>query len=270
MDALRHLGELERVAEQDERPAPRCPSRARRRGRSGRPRRPRACRASRRAPRARRATRCRRRAATSGSRTSSSSPGLDVLALVGLSPCLTPWKSSPSSRGRALDLVEQVVDHLVALRRDPDLLPCARAARDQPRAAVRLARPGRPLDEEVGVRRGRRASARCSSSSRPLHASRRRAAGRAAAAAEVRVAAVAGEHRGGEPAQRRPLRLRVDTGRRGRAPSAAARRASPSPRRSTIVPVALSIAVTVQPVPSSAGSSPAVAVVEVVLLRRET
>ncbi len=66
MHALRDLGELERVAEQDEPPRGGAAGERVGEARSGRPRRRRACRARRRAPRARRARRCRRPAAPPG------------------------------------------------------------------------------------------------------------------------------------------------------------------------------------------------------------
>ncbi len=50
------------------------------------------------------------------------------------SPRLMPLKSRPSSAAARLDLVEQVVDHLVALRGDADLASLRDQVRDQPRA----------------------------------------------------------------------------------------------------------------------------------------
>ena len=50
-----------------------------------------------------------------------------------------------------LDLGEQVVDRLVAGRRDADADPVAQQVDDHARAGVRLARAGRPLDEEHAV-----------------------------------------------------------------------------------------------------------------------
>ena len=50
-----------------------------------------------------------------------------------------------------LDGLEQVVDGLVAVRRDGHALAIREQRRDHVRAGVRLARAGRPLDEQVAA-----------------------------------------------------------------------------------------------------------------------
>ena len=105
------------------------------------------------------------------------------------------------SRPRRLDLGEQLVDRLVALRGDADPLAAREQVRDEPRARPRLPRAGRALDEEVralDVARRARSSPRAAR----LHA---RAAERRLAPQELSrcgVAAVARAQRAAEPHER--------------------------------------------------------------------
>ena len=254
MDALRHLGELERVAEQDEPPG---------RGAAG--------------DRvgeavlagfvdhervelavellAREQPRRSRHELDLGIEHVAELSRLHVLALVVVAAVLDAAELQPLLGRRLLHRVEEVVDHLVALRRDPDLPPLPQEMRDQARATVGLARPGRPLHDEVRARRAGRA-ARAARRARGTARASRRAAARAAAAARG-----ADRRRRRRAARRRtgaapPAVPSWRTARPGRARSAAAASRMALPRLSVTVPVTLSSAVTVQPVPSSCGSSP--------------
>ena len=184
VDALRYLGELERVAEQDQRLRRRAAWRPRRRAEI--------CPASsitsvsiadrvadrekkndgagdQRAPRA------------AGSRRRP--PLLDAIALVLAAALAAPERLAPLLH-RGPRLLEEVVDHLVALRGDADL----------PSLASRLviaARPGRSCPTpaapaRTGTSRSSRACERCCSPRSAAAPGRRRAAGRAARAAAVR------------------------------------------------------------------------------------
>ncbi len=122
--------------------------------------------------------------ANSGSANSCFRPVPDEPPVV-LLALLQALEVEPLLAGRALHLVEQVVDRLVALRRHADPLPGAQERRDQPGAAIRLARPGRALDEQIGAGRGRRrarAARRCPSAA----PARRPGEGRGGAAAAGR------------------------------------------------------------------------------------
>ena len=151
----------------------------------------------------------------------------------------------------------------------PTFLPLPDQVRDQARAAVRLARAGRPLDDEVRALEPVEQRPLL----RELAPLQRRAAERRLAPQqplEMRVAAVAGENRRREPAQRRLLRLASGTARRERATSGAARRACSLPRTSRIVAGRV-----VDRGDRPAGAAlarilAAVALVEVVLLRAGT
>ena len=150
---------------------------------------------------------------------------LHVLALV-LVAVLDAAEVEPLLGRRLLDRVEQVVDHLVALRRDPDLPPLPQEMRDQARAAVGLARPGRPLHDEVRALEPVEQRALLGELE-ALQATSRRAAARAAAAARG-----ADRRRRRRAARRRtgaapPAVPSSGTARPGRARSAAARRAWP-------------------------------------------
>ncbi len=65
-----------------------------------------------------------------------------------------PLNSTPSLVGDLLDLVQQVVDHLVAGRGDADALPAPDQVDDQAGSGVGLARARRALDEEVAAVEG--------------------------------------------------------------------------------------------------------------------
>ena len=108
-------------------------------------------RRGRRARRSRRRAGCRRRRAFEGRVVV---VVLDELAVVlGLRipsvDFLSPLKRTPVGPGDLLDLGEQVVDGLVALRRDADAPAVRQQVHDDAGARPRLAGAGRALDEEV-------------------------------------------------------------------------------------------------------------------------
>ena len=156
-----------------------------------------------------------------GSRRSSTNRLLVVVAL------LQPAERDALVARRPLDLVEQVVDRLVAGARSRRRAGPARSGDDQPRARVGLARAGRPLDEEV-ARVERPATIACAASRSSCGSGARCRAERAAVALEDRLeradsdASPASTERA-EPPQRRLLRLGVVRRRRGSASAAADR-----------------------------------------------
>ena len=136
--------------------APPCRPRARRRARTARPRRRRACRRAGRAPRARTGTTCRRRAAAPRRAFASFVVGaVDELRPRTASPrrshFFRPLNSKPCLERRVLDVLEELVDRLVAERGDADALARPHQRDRHPRAVPRLARAGRALDEEVAA-----------------------------------------------------------------------------------------------------------------------
>ena len=62
---------------------------------------------------------------------------------------LEPLEAHARVPGDRLDLVEQVVDGLVALRGDPDPLAAGQQVHDDPGAGPGLAGPGRALEEQI-------------------------------------------------------------------------------------------------------------------------
>ena len=92
--------------------------------------------------------------------------------------------ATPRLAGRRGDLVQQVADHLVAVRGDADLLPAAHERHDHLRARIGLARARRPLD-----RQDRPSSASAEPDARRRAASRRAAASVAAGPHAVAAAA---------------------------------------------------------------------------------
>ena len=64
---------------------------------------------------------------------------------------MTPVKVTPCSSAIVLNHVEQIVDRLVRICRDPDLLAPADQLDDDMGAGVGLASTWRSLDEQVGI-----------------------------------------------------------------------------------------------------------------------
>ncbi len=137
--------------------APPSRPRARRRARTARPRRRTACPRAGRAPRARRGTTCRRAA---GARRRASPRCSSVLSTrprpSKREPSLPPHFLQPRERvalldRRLLDVLEELVDRLVAERGHADALAGLHQRDRHPRAVPRLARAGRALDEQVAA-----------------------------------------------------------------------------------------------------------------------
>jgi hypothetical protein len=74
----------------------------------------------------------------------------EVAVVAGVAP-LVALEGNALLPGAALDLVEQVVNRLVALEGDADLLPHGDQGHDHLRSPVGLPRPRGTLDEEIGA-----------------------------------------------------------------------------------------------------------------------
>ena len=146
------------------------------------------------------------------------------------SPSCGPSNASPSSAAGLDDLVEQVVDRLVARRGDADRLAVRDQVRDQPPRRPRLARAGRALDHEVA------AVERAHERLHLVEVGRLNGAVERLAAEdrlERGIAAVAGEQRAAEPLERLLLLVRVVRPAGDQRVAAAARPRSCGPRLST-------------------------------------
>ncbi len=145
---------------------------------------------------------------------------------------LPPAELEPRLERRLLDVLEELVDRLVAQRRDADALPGLHQRDRHPRAVPRLPRAGRPLHEEVAAVEAQRRVLE-----RAVRASAR--GGR-----RSRISTSAGYV---VPRLREPQDgVALHAGRRaaaaGSAPAAAARPPLPAPRRRTSVPCSSSTA----------------------------